>query len=66
MRNFIWSGDLDTNKFVTVSSKTICTPILEGGIGIRSIKNLNEASSLILCWELHSENHWLFFLEVEF
>jgi len=67
MRNFICSGDLDTRKLVIVSWKTICTPILEGGLGIRLLKNLNEASNLKLYWELlYSKNHRLFFLEVEF
>jgi len=42
MRNFMWSGDLDSRKLVTVAWKTTCTPLDEGRIGITSISNLND------------------------
>jgi len=63
MRNFIWSGDLHNKKLVTVAWKTICIPIDEGGLGIRSLSKLNEAANLKLCWDLmHSDNQWAHFL----
>jgi len=59
LRNFIWSGDLHNKKLVTAAWKTICTPLEEGGLGIRSLSKLNEASNLKLCWKmLESDNHW--------
>ncbi|CAJ2645220.1 unnamed protein product [Trifolium pratense] len=59
MRNFIWSGDLLVRKLVTVSWNKMCSPIDEGGLGIRSLSNLNKASNLKLFWELfNSDNQW--------
>ena len=63
MRNFLWSGDLNNRKLITVSWKKVCTPIDKGGLGIRSISKLNDASNLKLGWELiHSHNQWAQFL----
>jgi len=49
IRNFIWSGDIDRRKLVTVSWKNLCKPIEEGGLGLRSLTLLNEATNLNLC-----------------
>ncbi|PNX56603.1 ribonuclease H, partial [Trifolium pratense] len=58
-RNFIWSGDISKKKLVIVSWKKCCSPYAEGGLGLRSLISLNEASNLRLCWELiHSEASW--------
>jgi hypothetical protein len=58
-RNFIWSGDISKRKLVTVSWKKVCMPYSEGGLGLRSLISLNEASNLKLCWELlHSDESW--------
>lgn len=63
MRNFLWSGDLNSRKLVIVAWKKVCTPIEEGGLGIRSISMLNDATNLKLGWELmHSHNQWAQFL----
>jgi len=51
MRNFIWSGDMNQKKLVTVSWHKVCTPTKEGGLGIRNISFINEAGNLKLCWE---------------
>jgi hypothetical protein len=37
LRNFLWCGDLNVRKTVTVSWKKVCSPIDEGGLGIRKI-----------------------------
>jgi hypothetical protein len=59
IRNFIWSGDITKRKLVTVSWAKVCKPVAEGGLGIRSLVKLNEASNLKLCWDfLHSTDHW--------
>jgi ribonuclease HI len=59
IRNFIWSGDTDKRKLVTVSWKTVCRPFSQGGLNIRSLVKLNEASNLKLCWSLlHSHASW--------
>jgi hypothetical protein len=38
----------------------VCTPYSKGGLGLRSLIKLNEASNLKLCWDLlHSEASWV-------
>jgi ribonuclease HI len=59
LKNFIWSGDLSQRKLVTVAWKKICKPLSEGGLGLRSLIILNEASNLKLCWDfLQSNEQW--------
>ena len=59
IRNFIWSGDKDKRKLVLVSCKKLCLPLNQGGLNIRSLINLNNASSLKMCWTfLHSQKSW--------
>jgi ribonuclease HI len=56
IRNFIWSGDPEKRKLVTVSWKKICRPLEQGGLNIRSISSLNKASNLKLCWSILTSN----------
>jgi hypothetical protein len=59
IKNFIWSGDIDQRKLVTVSWKKVYRPFAQGGLGIRSLISLNEATNLKLCWELlQSHEQW--------
>jgi hypothetical protein len=59
IKNFIWSGDIYQRKLVTVAWKIFCKPYDEGGLGIRSLITLNEASNLKLCWDfLVSQEDW--------
>ena len=59
IRNFIWSGDINKRKMVTVAWHKCCKPIAEGGLGLRSITKLNEASNMKLCWEMMtSDEDW--------
>jgi hypothetical protein len=51
-RNFIWSGNINQKKLVTVAWKKVCAPYEEGGLGLRSLIALNEAANLKWCWEL--------------
>jgi hypothetical protein len=63
MRNFIWSGDVNQRKLVTVSWEKVCSSFKEGGLNIRSLSKLNQASNLKLCWELSQSNlQWAQFL----
>jgi hypothetical protein len=49
IRNFLWSGDVNQKKLVIVAWHKVCTPFIEGGLGIRSLSKVNEAASLKLC-----------------
>jgi len=61
MRKLIWSGDVNQRKLVTVAWSKVCSPLKEGGLGIRSLTKINEDANL--CWELSQSNfHWAQFL----
>jgi len=57
-RNFIWSGNVDVRKLVTVSWSKSCKSLSQGGLGLRSLTYLNEAANLKLCWELKTSNQY--------
>jgi ribonuclease HI len=64
IRNFIWSGDLEKRKLITISWKKICRPMAQGGLNIRSLTSLNKASNLKLCWSLlNSKASWAMLLK---
>jgi len=46
IKNFIWSGDINKRKMVTFAWKKVCVDYDEGGLGIRSLIKLNEATNL--------------------
>ncbi|XP_058776768.1 uncharacterized protein LOC131651114 [Vicia villosa] len=51
-----WSGDSNKTKVVTVAWSDMCLPTDEGGLGLRSLVKLNEASNLKLAWDLLSSS----------
>jgi len=53
---FIWSGDVLTRKVCTVPWKILCRPWSEGGLDIKSMRCINDASMLKLAWDLFSSN----------
>jgi hypothetical protein len=60
IRNFIWIGDIEKSKLVTIAWKNICRPLSQGGLNLRSLITLNKASDLKLCWSLfNSQSCWL-------
>lgn len=56
IRNFIWSGDIYSRKLVTVALSRVCSLIQEGGLGVRSLRAINNATMLKLCWEVQTSN----------
>jgi hypothetical protein len=64
VRNFIWSGDIDRRKLVTISWKKICRPFSQGGLNLKSLIKLNKATNLRLCWNLlNSQCSWAMLLK---
>lgn len=57
IRNYIWSGDVYHKKIVTVSWHRVCSPTEEGGLGFRSLRDINKAAALKLCWEFMQSNN---------
>lgn len=67
IRNFIWSGDINKRKLVTVSWRNLCSSTKSDGLGLRSLRAINEASMLKLCWEMYSsDNQWTVLLRARF
>lgn len=67
LRNFIWSGDIDARKIVTIAWRKVCSPALVQGLGVRSIRQMNEVAPLRLCWNLlSSRSQWASFLKARF
>lgn len=53
---FFWSGpDLKTTK-AKVSWQDLCFPKEEGGLGLRTLKELNKVFGMKLIWRLMAEN----------
>lgn len=67
IRNFVWLGDVDTRKIITVARKTVCSPTCDGGLGLKSIASINKAAVLKLSWEiLYLDSQWSSFLRFGF
>ncbi|XP_042479863.1 uncharacterized protein LOC122060837 [Macadamia integrifolia] len=49
---FIWSGDADTSKGITVKWTKVCKPKSEGGLGIRHLRDVNLALLSKLSWHM--------------
>ncbi|KAL8473704.1 hypothetical protein ACS0TY_030522 [Phlomoides rotata] len=53
MRNFLWKGDISKkNTSCSVSWARCCSPIDEGGLGIRSLRLTNESYVCKLAWDI--------------
>ena len=53
---FLWSGPELNTKKAKVAWKDVCTPKEEGGLGLRSLKEVNKVSCLKLIWRMLSSN----------
>lgn len=58
IRNFIWTGSIATKKLVSISWKKFCRP-LKGGLGIKSLRLLNEAMLAKLAAIVYSAKEWV-------
>ncbi|XP_042514311.1 uncharacterized protein LOC122088975 [Macadamia integrifolia] len=59
MRNFIWTGEIDSSKATTVKWDTICKPKEEGGLGIRRLREVNMTLIAKLAWSIKAEDSQL-------
>lgn len=65
--NFFWGQVEEKLKLHWVSWEKCCLPIMEGGLGIRSLTDIIKAYSLNLWWKIHSkDNLWTQFLKVKY
>jgi len=56
IKNFVWSGDIDTRKICTVSWSQVCRPWDAGGLDLKPTRAINEALLLHLSWKLFTQN----------
>lgn len=67
IRNFIWFGEIFSRKICTVAWHKPCSSFEEGGLGLRSLRAINESAMLKLCWEMFSSSsQWPGFLRARF
>lgn len=52
INNFLWGGDGNKRKIHTLSWATICTPMKDGGLGIRNMFELNQALLAKHVWKI--------------
>jgi hypothetical protein len=58
-RDFLWGGMNDDFKYHLVEWDKVCTPIDEGGLGIRNIRRFNQAFLGKWLWRFaHEEGAW--------
>ncbi|XP_026383538.1 uncharacterized protein LOC113279035 [Papaver somniferum] len=52
IRNFVWTGDPSKRKQVTLKWNKVCSPLSEGGLGIRRLEVVNKALIMKLFWKI--------------
>nr|KYP46815.1 Putative ribonuclease H protein At1g65750 family [Cajanus cajan] len=58
-RNLIWTGTILHSNPNTVPWHKVCSDFEEGGLGLKSLSEINNAYMLILCWNfLKGESDW--------
>jgi hypothetical protein len=58
-RDFLWGGMNDENKMHLVEWDKVCSPLDEGGLGIRNIRRFNQALLGKWLWRFaHEEGAW--------
>ncbi|XP_057770942.1 uncharacterized protein LOC130990730 [Salvia miltiorrhiza] len=57
-RNFVWSGNIDKRPSCAVSWGRVCSPLKEGGLGIRSFTLMNKSYLMKLAWKLIQGTVW--------
>jgi hypothetical protein len=58
-RDFLWGGMNDDSKYHLIEWDKVCTPLDEGGLGIRNIRRFNQALLGKWLWRFaHEEGAW--------
>ncbi|KAF1880456.1 hypothetical protein Lal_00011514 [Lupinus albus] len=57
LRNFIWFDDVKVKKLVIIAWHKVCSPAKEGGLGLRSIKAINQVVLLKMTWKMQTSSH---------
>ncbi|RAL47150.1 hypothetical protein DM860_014044 [Cuscuta australis] len=63
MSNYLWGVDNNKPRYHWKNWKDLCTPTTEGGLGIRDLKDLQQAYSIKLWWNFRfSDSLWARFM----
>ncbi|XP_026417322.1 uncharacterized protein LOC113312800 [Papaver somniferum] len=64
IRNFLWSGNPAVRKTVTLKWEKPCSPLAEGGLGIKQLEVINKAMLMKLCWKIQNgKDEWAKFFQ---
>lgn len=68
VRNFFWGGGVDNKKMAYVAWKDITVPKGMGGLGLRSLAEMNQALVLKNVWKIASEHSapWVMVLRAKY
>ncbi|XP_026396674.1 uncharacterized protein LOC113291343 [Papaver somniferum] len=67
IRNFLWSSDWDTRKYLKFSWKKMCTPFSEGDLGIPKLEVVNMAFLMKMMWKIdNSKEDWALFFQAKY
>ncbi|XP_042484804.1 uncharacterized protein LOC122065079 [Macadamia integrifolia] len=67
MQNFIWTGEVESTRAITVKWNTLCKPKDEGGLGIRKLRDSNKAMLCKMVWRIkHGKSNASSFLRARF
>ncbi|XP_077232359.1 uncharacterized protein LOC143869136 [Tasmannia lanceolata] len=67
-RNFLWGGFDQQNQYSPIAWASVCRPKREGGVGIRSVVDINRASQLKLLWHIvqNRESLWVRWFKIKY
>lgn len=58
-RNFLWGSTNEKRKMHLISWERVCSPKVNGGLGVRNLRRNNDAHMMKLAWELTKNNEKL-------
>uniref|UniRef100_A0A151UFK2 Ribonuclease H protein At1g65750 family n=1 Tax=Cajanus cajan TaxID=3821 RepID=A0A151UFK2_CAJCA len=58
-RSFLWGESNNQRRYHAIGWSTVCQPKEHGGLGLRSMRNVNTAYMMKNCWSLITEPHKL-------
>ncbi|XP_077249090.1 uncharacterized protein LOC143888520 [Tasmannia lanceolata] len=67
-RNFLWRGSDQQNRYSPIAWAVVCRPKREGGVGLRSVIDINRASQLKLLWHIvqNRESLWVRWFKIKY
>ncbi|XP_026398910.1 uncharacterized protein LOC113294749 [Papaver somniferum] len=64
---FLWSGDPNVKKLITVKWDEVNAPVEEGGLGIRRLEVMNRALLMKFLWKIENEDEeWTIFMRAKY